>query len=294
MTMKATILMHTGCLAFALAGCATTLPPRELIAARASYSQARQGDAARFDPADLHTAQKAMESAERSFDKDGDTGETRDLAYVADRRAQLAEARGAATRSAQEEQAAIAKMHAVEGEQLRTTSSQLGSARQALAVQGQSLAAERTAREASDKRATQAAADLAQYASVKQETRGMVITVSGGVLFASGKADLLPAARVGLNNVAEALSQQDPESNILVEGHTDAQGGAALNQELSERRAKVVRDYLVTRGLASDRISSEGFGSSRSVADNSSAEGRANNRRVEIVVEPTRVASAPR
>jgi outer membrane protein OmpA-like peptidoglycan-associated protein len=172
------------------------------------------------------------------------------------------------------------------------TAAQLGLANQKLAQQGQQLTTEREARAASDKRAAQAAADLAKIASVKQETRGMVITLSGGVLFASGKSDLLGDAQVKLNSVADSLTQQDPDSKMVVEGHTDSQGKVAYNQDLSQRRAQVVRDYLVTRGIAADRVTSQGFGSSRSVADNSSPEGRANNRRVEIVVTP-KGASAP-
>ena len=126
----------------------------------------------------------------------------------------------------------------------------------------------------------------AKFASVKQEPRGMVITLSGSVLFASAKSDLLPTAQLKLNDVATALTREDPLSKIVVEGHTDSQGQPAYNQELSQRRAQVVRDYLVTRGMASDRIVAQGFGPTRTVADNSSAEGRANNRRVEIVVQP--------
>ena len=114
----------------------------------------------------------------------------------------------------------------------------------------------------------------------------MVITLSGAVLFTSAKADLSPGAQLKLNDVANALTQQDPDSKIVVEGHTDSQGSASNNQDLSQRRAQAVRDYLVTRGIATDRITAQGFGSTRSVADNTSTEGRANNRRVEIVVQP--------
>jgi outer membrane protein OmpA-like peptidoglycan-associated protein len=114
----------------------------------------------------------------------------------------------------------------------------------------------------------------------------MVITLSGGVLFVSAKADLLASAQLKLNQVADALIKEDPLSKIVVEGHTDSQVSAPYNQELSERRAATVRDYLVARGIASDRITAQGFGFSRSVADNKSEEGRANNRRVEIVVKP--------
>jgi outer membrane protein OmpA-like peptidoglycan-associated protein len=282
--------IHLSTLGFAftvgIAACATTAPPADLVTARTSFDRAQHGAAAKYNPADLDTARKAILAAEQSFTEDGDTQQTRDLAYAADRRSQIAEARANATQATGNAAQTTENMHAA-------TSAQLGRANQKLALQGQEmqtqsqqLAAEREAREAADKRATQAAADLAKVASVKQETRGMVITLSGGVLFASGKSDLLGNAQVKLNSVADALTQQDPDSKMVVEGHTDSQGKLAYNQDLSQRRAQVVRDYLVARGIAADRVTAQGFGSSRSVADNSSADGRANNRRVEIVVSP--------
>jgi outer membrane protein OmpA-like peptidoglycan-associated protein len=292
--MKTPILLKTGLvLALAGAGCATAAPPTELVTARTSYNRAQNGPAAKLNPADLDTARKAIEAAEQSYAKNGDTRETRDLAYIADRRTQIAEARANASQSTQSQQQTISQMHANETTQMKATSAQLGRANQQLVVQGkamkdqdQQLATEREARAAADKRAAQAAADLAKFASVKQETRGLVITLSGGVLFASAKSELLPEAQVKLNSVAEALTQQDPDSTMVVEGHTDSQGGTSYNQDLSQRRAQTVRDYLVSRGIASDRVTSQGFGSSRSIADNKSPEGRANNRRVEIVVAP--------
>ena len=138
----------------------------------------------------------------------------------------------------------------------------------------------------SEKRAAQANADLARIAAVKQEERGTVITLSGSVLFASNKYDLLPAAQAKHNQAADALLANDPDSTFVVEGHTDSQGKQALNQTLSENRARVVREYLVSHGVASDRITSSGLGPSRPIAENTSAEGRANNRRVEIVISP--------
>ena len=115
----------------------------------------------------------------------------------------------------------------------------------------------------------------------------MVITLSGSILFASGKSDLLPTAQMKLNEVAKALSKQDSNASIVVEGHTDSQGTAAYNQDLSQRRAQTVRDYLVSQGVAPGRVTAQGFGLTRPVADNGSAEGRANNRRVAIVVGPS-------
>jgi outer membrane protein OmpA-like peptidoglycan-associated protein len=90
--------------------------------------------------------------------------------------------------------------------------------------------------------------------------------------------------------VGLALTRQDAESKITVEGHTDSQGVASYNQDLSQRRAQSVRDYLVSRGIATDRITAQGFGLTRPIADNGSPEGRANNRRVEIIVLPAPLA----
>jgi outer membrane protein OmpA-like peptidoglycan-associated protein len=144
---------------------------------------------------------------------------------------------------------------------------------------------ERERREDADRRAAAANAALAGIGTVKQEPRGMVITLSGSVLFASNKSELLPSAQKKLGDVADALNKQDPQSKMIVEGHADSQGAAEYNQELSQRRAEAVRTYLVSRGISAERVSAQGFGLTRPIADNASAEGRANNRRVEIVVQ---------
>jgi outer membrane protein OmpA-like peptidoglycan-associated protein len=285
--MNTKYAINSGVFVFlAVAACATAAPPKELLEARAAYGRAQAGTTAQLDPAELHTAAKALAAAEDSFQRDGDTASTRDLAYVAQRRVQIADAKASTLQANAVEEQAVAAMHATQSDQAKTTSLQLGRANQQLQLQGQELASERQGRADAEKRAAQATADLQKFASVKQETRGMVITLSGGVLFASGKADLLPAAQVKLNSVAEALSQQDPDSKMVVEGHTDSQGTVTFNNELSQRRAQTVRDYLVVRGIASDRVTAQGFGSARSITDNGSPEGRANNRRVEIVVGP--------
>jgi outer membrane protein OmpA-like peptidoglycan-associated protein len=275
------------------ASCAPAIPPADLVTARAIYMRANESQAATLAPADLHQAAEALAVAEESFTRDGDTQTTRDLAYIADRRAQIAEARGGAIGSNQEQQQTLGNMHAAETSQLATTSGQLGQAKVALALQGQALlsqdqalAVEKQRRDEADKRAAKAAADLAAFASVKQETRGMVITLNGSVLFASNKTELLPSAQVRLNAVAESLTQQDTESKFVVQGYTDSQGGVAFNQDLSQRRAQSVRDYLVSRGVAADRVTAQGLGLTSPIADNATAEGRANNRRVEIVVQP--------
>jgi outer membrane protein OmpA-like peptidoglycan-associated protein len=270
-----------------LAGCATAGVPQDLVTARSAYDRASHGPTAELDPADLHSAKETLDAAEKSFVDNGDTQDTRDAAYTADRRIQIAESRGRALLAQQEKAKVVADMNASQTATLRTTSAALGRANQQVAVQGQQLQTEQQRRIDAEKRAAQAAADLARIASVKQEPRGMVITLSGSVLFASAKSELLSDAQVKLGDVAKALGDQDPDSKILVEGYTDSQGSASFNQDLSQRRADSVRAYLVSHGISSDRVTAQGLGLTAPVADNSSAEGRANNRRVEIVVQPS-------
>lgn len=267
-------------------GCGSATRPPELVSARTFYDRASQGPAARLNPTDLHTAKESLDVAERSFENDGDTQVTRDLGYTAQRRVEIAESRARAMQAEADKNKVVAQMNAGMLTQTKEASAGLVRANQALATQGAALQSEVERRQAAEKRAAQAASDLAKFASVKQEARGMVITLSGSVLFASAKADLLPSAQIKLNDVAKALTEQDPDSKMVVEGHTDSQGSAAFNQDLSQKRAQSVRDYLVSRGIAADRITAAGFGPSRSIGDNATADGRANNRRVEIVVQP--------
>ena len=88
-----------------------------------------------------------------------------------------------------------------------------------------------------------------------------------------------------LDAVALALKDQE-DHKMVVEGHTDSQGTESSNLDLSQRRAQSVRDYLVSRGVPGDKITAIGIGQGRPVASNSSADGRAANRRVEIIVQP--------
>jgi outer membrane protein OmpA-like peptidoglycan-associated protein len=273
------------------AGCASVAAPADLLTARSAYNHASHGPAAQLAAADLDSARESLAVAERAFTRTGDSQETRDTAYVATRRAQIAEAHARTIQARETARQTTKQRELTETSNAQVTAAKLGNAETRLAMQGQQLqnadqelATERARREEAERRAAQAAADLAKVATVKQEPRGMVITLSGSVLFASNKSELLPAAQTRLNDVANALNRQDAGSNIVVEGHTDSQGAASYNQALSQRRAQSVRDYLVARGIASDRVTAQGFGLTRPIADNETAEGRANNRRVEIVV----------
>lgn len=282
----------------AIGGCAAVVPT-ELADARAAYAHASNSRAQDLDPADLHKAQEALKKAEESWHNDQTSQETRDLAYVAQRKAQLAEAlagvalarreKGAADQSINASEHAIAQRTAGE---LTQTKEELAAAQRNNARGQAALGDEKAARAAAEQRAADADARakasqdaLTKLAAVKEEERGMVITLNGSVLFPSDQATLLPEAQTRLNQVADAL-MTTKERNIVIEGHTDSRGSESHNLDLSQRRAESVRTYIVGRGYEADRIQAKGIGKDRPITSNTTAEGRANNRRVEIVVQP--------
>lgn len=286
-----------------LTGCASTpTPPRELVEARTTFQRASQGPAARLALVDLHNAQGDLDRAERSFTDDPSSDVTRDLSYVALRRAQTVEARGDTLQADQERERAEHDRAALTGQQLAQTQTalqssqtQLQNSQQTVAQTQEQLAAERTRREAAERQAAAALESLRRVAAVREEQRGTVITLSGEVLFATGESALLPIAQQRLDQVARALIDQGAR-HLVVEGHTDSRGSAASNQALSLARAQSVRTYLISRGIPEGQIEASGLGPSRPVAANDTAENRANNRRVEIIVSPAaqvRAAVAP-
>lgn len=273
--------------------CGSTLPPKELVDARAAYQTAAKGPASQQSPAELHVAKQALDQAERAFSDEGDAPVTKDFAYIAIRKAQLAEASARAALAQKEREAAERAASDERDNQLHKSRSEAERIKAEaertkadLSKTQDQLAAEKRAREEAEKKAAAALADLQRIASVKQESRGTVITLSGEVLFQSGQSTLLPAAILKLNDVATALTTGNPDSTMTVEGHTDSQGQRQFNMELSQKRADAVREHLVSKGVAADRIKAVGVGPDKPIASNSNAEGRANNRRVEIVVQP--------
>jgi outer membrane protein OmpA-like peptidoglycan-associated protein len=268
---------------FALAGCAATPPPPELLNARAAYIRAESGHASQYKPDSLHEAKVALDKAEIAYADDPASQATKDIAYLALRRSELADIEARDYVAVQEKARAERELAGLTQNQLSRTRQQLASASERLSGAEQQLANERAARDAAEKRAKDALDKLAASAAVKQESRGTVITIPGNVLFATGKSTVLPGAQAKLNAVADALKDQ-ADHEIIVEGHTDSQGSDTFNQELSQSRAQAVRDYLVSRGVPANRVRTVGVGETRPIADNASVEGRALNRRVEIIV----------
>jgi len=120
--------------------------------------------------------------------------------------------------------------------------------------------------------------------SVYRDARGTILSMSD-ILFEFGKADLKQELKENLAEIAGILKNLLTESSIIIEGHTDNVGSAATNKKLSEQRASGVLQYLVDRGVDKKRLKSVGYGLEKPVADNKTEEGRAKNRRVELVIK---------
>jgi OmpA-OmpF porin, OOP family len=109
------------------------------------------------------------------------------------------------------------------------------------------------------------------------------VTLSGDALFDTGKANLKPDSKAALDELVGKLSGVKLEV-LVVTGHTDSTGAAALNDRLSLRRAESVKAYLVSKGIEANRVYTEGKGARQPIADNKTAQGRQQNRRVEVEV----------
>jgi outer membrane protein OmpA-like peptidoglycan-associated protein len=293
--MKKAVIATIACALGGIVGCAHN-PPQELIEARQTYSTVSSGPAATVAPAEVHKARESLVIAERAFVDDPDAQRTRDLAYVATRKAQIAQA--IANREMETRRKAQAERfyESKQGEAIQKVKGDLNQTKAQMREQqirnSAALDQERQARAQAeqkaadaDKRSKEMLEALDKMAQVKEEDRGTVITLSGSVLFVTNEATLLPTAQARLNQVAEALLTTK-DRDIMVEGHTDSRGSEGYNLALSQRRADAVRDYLVSRGYPSEHIRAQGIGKGRPIASNASADGRANNRRVEIIIQP--------
>jgi outer membrane protein OmpA-like peptidoglycan-associated protein len=298
-----TNLLATVALAGLMIACAHTAPP-QLVEARTAYTASNNGLAAKLTPTELHDAWLVLAKANKEFDEHGDTTMCRDYAYIAQNKLQLADVKARTELDRQKIAEAVKAGVVVRDSQVKSTRAALTSTREQLKEErrdsnaktaeiektAEQLAVEKQARMTAEARLAGAMKDLAAIAAIKEEARGLVITLSGSILFASNKYALLETAKTKLDQVAEALKAQDGDKRMVVEGHTDSQGSDRINQPLSVNRASAVRDYLVSRGVDSDKITSVGMGSSRPLLDNRNAENRANNRRVEIIIQPSHLS----
>lgn len=302
-TGNMSLLATIACVGWVL-GCATA-PPPQLVDARNAYTASNNGLAAKLTPTELHDAWVVLAKANQEFDQHGDTAQCRDYAYIAQNKVQLADAKARTEQDRRKIAEAAKAGVTVRDNQVKNAQAELSSTREQLkeerrdstaksaemAKTSEQLAVEKEARKTAESRLAGAMKDLATIAAIKEDSRGLVITLSGSILFASNKFTLLNTGMTKLDQVAEALKAQDADKRMVVEGHTDSQGSDRINQPLSLNRANTVRDYLVARGVDSGKISAVGMGSGHPLLDNRTAENRANNRRVEIIIQPSHLTA---
>jgi outer membrane protein OmpA-like peptidoglycan-associated protein len=272
-------------------GCAALSPEsqRQLADARAVYTQAAaDAQVQRYAPLELKSAASALEDAERMAKEGKDSILVEHSAYLADRRARAAlgtaqvrqteaavlearaERRGAEAQRAQvARQEAEARARMLEQEKLKV-------------VQEKEAAADAAAGLAAEVKSLQTQLPGVQ---TKQTERGWIVTLAGELLFEGGST-LKDEGQRALDNLAQFL-RKHPERHIAVEGFSDGAGAKDAAERLSERRAQAVKFALVQSGIEPHRIDARGFGPAFPVASNDTEGGRQQNRRVEIVINPS-------
>lgn len=304
-------------------GCATTQPPKGLVDARQAVQVAERGQAAKYAPDELLEASKLLAKAENADLGSDEQKHLAYLADRQARHAESQgglERNDARLNAARQRYIEIQDQRRTRAEdglesarlQLRDTQYELSSIseklqskdanldelekrraeleqkqnqlEQELSVQGAALTESERARVEAERRAQVAIASLKELAMVKEEANETTVTLSGAVLFKTGKSDLLPLAEDTLDRVAAVFKELDESQVVVIKGHTDSRGADEMNRTLSQARAEAVRSYLISQGVGANQLKAVGKGESEPVASNDSPEGRANNRRVEMVI----------
>jgi len=273
-------------------GCAST-PPPALQQARARYADAAADPVVSSNASvELYEAEQAVSRVERAFERDAEEREIERLAEIAELR--VATAEQVAQRRSLEQRAEELGSRRVDV-RLEAREQRIEEARTRAREQAARAQAEAERADTATERATAAEQRLSELerdleAAANQGTP--VVVTLDDVLFAFGRADLQPGSQRTLDRVAEFLKAH-PERAISIEGHTDDVGSDAANQQLSERRARAVSDYLRSRGVDANRLETVGYGETRPMVANTSPSARQQNRRVEIVIEEQQAASLP-
>jgi outer membrane protein OmpA-like peptidoglycan-associated protein len=266
-------------LALGIAGCASTPEPNAALVHARAVVKGAQADpnANRYAALDVEAAKQQLDIAEAAAMRH-DEPAIAQPAYLAVQTARLAQARGAA-------KADDARVAAGQGErdriQLAARTRDVDTARTAADTANLAANAAIGQRDAATEQAARLQAEVDQLKATPTP-RGLVLTL-GDVLFDTGRATLNPGAARKLDQLAQFLTEH-PERRVQIDGFTDSVGGDSYNQDLSQRRADAVKFALISRGIASSRIGSQGYGRGFPVADNSDSGGRQLNRRVEVVI----------
>ncbi len=284
------LLIGAASAAVLLAACSMPVRPDGADAARADLTRLQSDSKlAVLAPVAIQEAEEAVRAAEAPTE---DTASGQQLVYVAqgkvaiaraqaerrlaeDNVKKLGEQRSEIRLDARTREAEIAKAQAE-----AAAASAMQQQQAAIAAQGDAAKAQAEAEKAKAE-----AEDLKRQMAdlqAKATDRGMVMTL-GDVLFSTGQADLKPGAMERLSKLA-AFMLRFPNRAVVIEGHTDSVGSASLNQALSQRRADAVKAYLISQSVPAASVTTIGKGKDVPVADNTTASGRQQNRRVEIII----------
>jgi len=252
--------------------------PVEVIQAQYAVALAGAAGAERFASQAYASATQQLAAAETAL-----------KGKRADRKTATDSARGAVVAGEDARRAAmVGAADAAVAAERKAAADAAAAAREAAEATAAAAGAEEGARIAAQKAREDLRNRLNAALPTRETERGLVSEV-GGVQFATGTAELNSSAREGLARFAGVVASY-PSLRFNVEGHTDNTGTLATNNELSHRRAIAVRDYLISQGIGASRIDTQGLGPSQPIADNETAEGRARNRRVEIVLSAEQLA----
>jgi outer membrane protein OmpA-like peptidoglycan-associated protein len=254
------------------AGCAAHPPPTELVDARVAYARASAVEAS---PEELAEAKRFLDAAERWHLDEPSSEEAKNLAYVAQRKAQIAEADARTVRAEIAQAQGLQALYVLRREQVAADHGRLEKSEEEALL---------AARPPGSRGAKEAVDRLGPFAAVSESGGRVAVTIEDSVLFEGDTANLMATAHDRLDRVAQALQALRGRS-ISVKGYMNASGDDAHDTDLSRRRADAVRKYLVMRGIAKERVRAFGLGAVPSIAGDTSALGRHENRRVEIVVE---------
>ncbi len=253
----------------------------ERLAQERAEAQRRTEEARARAEAESRRAEDARLQADREAQQRRQAEQDRLRAEEARHQAELTAQQAAAER----QQAELARQQALAQQQQLAQQAQQAQLQAQQAEQARQ-AAERQEQETRQRLLTQ----LNTVLQTRESARGLIVNMND-VLFDTGKATLKPGARVRLAKVA-GIVMAYPDLKLQVEGFTDNVGSNEYNQQLSERRAQVVRDFLSSQGVPAANITSQGFGESEPIATNSTAAGRQMNRRVELVVSGNAIGQA--
>jgi outer membrane protein OmpA-like peptidoglycan-associated protein len=276
--MKAKLLTGLG-LALALGACVSMPQPNAALERARMAVQAAEADpnVAKYAALDLDVARKDLSNADNAALHHQDAAIAQS-AYLAMENARLAQAHAAA--KADDARVAAGQ---VERDQimLAARTQEADKARLAAANSKQAADSALNQRDQANEETARVQAEL-DALKATPTPRGMVLTL-GDVLFDTGRSELKSGASRKLDQLAQFLVEH-PDRRVQIDGFTDSVGTDSYNEELSQRRANTVREALISRGVESSRIGTEGYGKSYPVANNNDSGGRQLNRRVEVVI----------